>query len=148
MKLFRRHKRAERQAESPLPRDEKPRGAVAPSPAHKEEKPKGAVRKVLSGDVLYNPRTARYYPFLLYCTLLILLYMGFVFQGQRVQREEIECRIELQRIRARSLIYSSERIEATRHSNIQNEITKRGIKIKEWPTPPHIITNEQKKQTK
>ena len=148
MKLFRRHKRAERQAESLLPRDEKPRGEVAPSPAHKEEKPKGAVRKVLSGDVLYNPRTARYYPFLLYCTLLILLYMGFVFQGQRVQREEIECRIELQRIRARSLIYSSERIEATRHSNIQNEITKRGIKIKEWPTPPHIITNEQKKQTK
>lgn len=103
------------------------------------------MKRVLSGDVLYNPRFKRLYPFFLYCSLLILLYMSFVFHGQRVQREEIEYRIELQRIRARSLIYSSERLEATRHGNIQDEITKRGIKIKEWPTPPHIIGNNEQK---
>lgn len=127
---------------TPLPRDEKPRGEVAPDITHRESNHKGGVKRVLSGDVLYTPRTARLYPFLLYCTLLILLSMGFLFQGQRVQREEIECRIELQRIRARSLIISSERIQATRHGNIQDEITKRGINIKEWPTPPHVIGNE------
>ena len=146
MKLFRRHKRAERQAESPLPRDEKPRGVVAPDASQQEAKRDGAVRKVLSGDVLYNPRTARYYPFMLYCTLLILLYMGFVFQGQRVQREEIECRIELQKARAKSLLYSSEKINASRHSNITNEIKKRGINIQEWPTPPQVIGKDETKK--
>ena len=144
MKLFQKNKQSKngRQATAPK-RDEKPLGAVKPSKIN--EAKKRSSKRIISGEVLYSKSVKRHYPFMLYCTLLILLYMGFVFQGQRVQREEIECRIELQRRRARSLIYSSERIEATRHSNIQNEITKRGIKIKEWPTPPHVITNEQQK---
>lgn len=145
MVLFRRNKKGQQATEAPLPRDEKPRGEVAPDITNRQPKRQGGVKRVLSGDVLYNPRFKRLYPFFLYCSLLILLYMSFVFHGQRVQREEIEYRIELQRIRARSLIYSSERLEATRHGNIQDEITKRGIKIKEWPTPPHIIGNNEQK---
>jgi hypothetical protein len=120
---------------------------VKPDVANKPRR-KGAVKGVLTGEVLVSSPAKKHYTFALYVCLLIILYMGYIFNSHRLQREQIECRIELQRIRARSLIYSSERIEATRHSNIQNEITKRGIKIKEWPTPPHIITNEQKKQTK
>lgn len=144
MGLFRRNRKKGQQAtNAPLPRDEKPRGAVAPSASTSQTSRGGGVSRVLSGEVLGSPRFKRLYPFLLYCSLLILLYMSFVFQGQRVQREEIEYRIELQRLRARSLIYSSERLEATRHGNIQDEITKRGIKIKEWPTPPHVISNNE-----
>lgn len=141
--MFRKQKQHNQQATkaATLPRDEKPRGAVAPDKTHSETKRKGGVKKVLSGDVLYNPSTARHYPFVLYCCLLILLYMGFVFNGQRTQREEIQCRIELQRLRARSLVFSSERIQATRHANIQTEIKKRNIDIQEWATPPHVITS-------
>lgn len=145
MKLFKRHKKQKEEANAPLPKDVKPTGAVKPMAADKPRR-KGAVKDVLSGDVLVSSPAKKHYTFILYLCLLIILYMGYHFSGHRLQREHIECRIELQKARAKSLLYSSEKINASRHSNITNEIKKRGINIQEWPTPPQVIGKDETKK--
>lgn len=109
---------------------------------------KGAVKKVLSGEALVSSPAKKHYTFALYVCLLIILYMGYIFNSHRLQREQIECRIELQKSRAKALLYSSEKISASRHSNITSEIEKRGINIKEWPTPPQTIGKDETKKHK
>lgn len=148
MKIFRKRKDSEphrkggkngRQSTEPLS-DHKPMGAVKPSDI--TESRRKASRGFFSGDVLYRESVRRHYPFALYCCLLILLYMGYIFNCQRTQRQEITCRITLQRERSKALLLSSERLEASRHNNIIEEIERRGIDIRQWNEIPIIIRNE------
>ena len=112
-------------------------GSVKPSAI--DESRRRSSKSIFSGDVLYSKSVRRHYPFALYCCLLILLYMGYVFTFQRAQREEITCRIELQQKRSKALLYSSEKLRVTRYNNIMEEIEKRGIGVKQWNTPPKVI---------
>ena len=116
-------------------RDEKPRGDVAPSALNSSKR--SSANKIFSGDALYSVR--RYYPFAIYCCALILLYMGYIFSCQRLQREEISCQIELQTLRAKSLLMSTERIKATSHDNLTKEIQRRSLELKQWNSLPAII---------
>lgn len=143
MRWKREHKKTE--AERVLPKDVKPTGAVKPDVVAKSRR-KGAVKGVLSGEVLVSSPAKKHYIFALYVCLLIILYMSYVFSSHSLQREQIECRIELQKSRAKSLLYSSEKINASRHSNIIKEIEKRGIDIREWPTPPMVIGKDEEKK--
>ncbi len=131
--------------QQPLPKDVKPTGMVQPDVTNRPRR-KGAVKGVLSGEVLVSSPAKKHYTFALYVCLLIIVYMGYIFNSHRLQREQIECRIELQKSRARALLYSSEKISASRHSNITSEIEKRGINIKEWPTPPQTIGKDETKK--
>ncbi len=125
-----------RQSTEPL-HDEKPRGEVAPSALDRSKK--RSANTIFSGGVLYNPTIRRYYPFILYCCLLVLIYMGYFFAGQRLQREEITSQMELQKLRTRSLLMSTERHRATSHDNIIKDIERRNLKIKQWNIPPTTI---------
>lgn len=139
MKLFgKKDKKSKNGRQAPAPRkDEKPMGSVKPSAI--DESRRRSSKSIFSGDVLYSKSVRRHYPFALYCCLLILLYMGYVFTFQRAQREEIACRIELQQKRSKALLYSSEKLQITRYNNIMEEIEKRGIGVKQWNTPPKVI---------
>ena len=139
MKLFgKKDKKSKNGRQATAPRkDEKPMGSVKPSAI--DESRRRSSKSIFSGDVLYSKSVCRHYPFALYCCLLILLYMGYVFTFQRAQREEIACRIELQQKRSKALLYSSEKLQITRYNNIMEEIEKRGIGVKQWNTPPRVI---------
>ena len=117
--------------------DVKPTGAVAAKKGYKESS-----RGIFSGDVLYAERVRRHYPFALYCCGLIIIYMGYTFTCQRAQREEIACRIELQRLRSRALLFSSERLDAVGYNEIIEQIESRGLKIKPRKTPPTVIRKD------
>ena len=92
-----------------------------------------------AGDYLYGRRVRKYYPLLLYCCLLILIYIAYVFYYQRTQRLEIAQKIALQEERSRALVYQSLRMNASRHSTITEEIEKRGIDLQDSPVPPKTI---------
>ena len=109
----------------------------------RKQSTKSSSANIFSGNVLYSDSVRRYYPFAIYCCVLILIYMGFTFAGHRLQREEIACRIELQRLRSKSLILSTERLEAVSHDNLIEEIEKRGLCLKQHNTPPTVIGNNE-----
>lgn len=100
---------------------------------------KSASSGLFSGDVLYSAKVRRHYPFVLYVCLVVLLYMSFRFAGHSIQREEINCRIELQHLRSKALLISTQRLEAVSHDNLIEEIEKRGLNLKQHNTPPTVI---------
>ena len=139
MKLFQKNKQSKNGRQATAPRkDEKPMGAVKPSKIN--EKKKNSSKNIFSGDVLLTEKAKKYYTFALYCCLLILFYMTFKFSCHKAQWEEVAYRIELQKVRSKALLISSERLDATRYNNITKEIKQRGIKLQERTTPATTIT--------
>lgn len=104
-----------------------------------KESKKGSSSGIFSGDVLYSKNVRKYYPFVFYCFAMIMIYMGFRFAGHSLQREEISCRIELQHLRSKALLISTQRLEAVSHDNLIEEIEKRGLNLKQHNTPPTVI---------
>ncbi len=119
--------------------DEKPLGAVG----QKERRPKSraarAAQDVITGDFMGYSRLRRWYPLALYCILLVFLYIGHVFNFQRLQRLEIQQRMELNNERSRSMVFSSMRMNASRHSHIVEEIRRRGLSLEESTIPPKNV---------
>lgn len=122
------------------PRDEKPIGRPLPI---EERRPSNKAARtaadVISGDFLGSSRLRRHYPTILYCTLLVFVYIGHTFNYQRLQRLEIQERMELSRERSRAMVFSSMRMNASRHSRIVEEIQRRGLPLVESETPPKEI---------
>ncbi len=96
-------------------------------------------RKIITGEIFEESRVRSHYPFALYCCLLVIAYIGYVFHYQHLQREEIRVRTELQEERSRSMVFESMRMNASRHSNIMAEVERRGLNLEESTTPPKII---------
>lgn len=114
--------------------DEKPIGKVP-----KKSSPKSTVQTAISGEFFVNSKLSKWYPTLLYCILLTFIYIGHNFNFRRLQRLEIRQRIELDNERSRAMVYSSMKMNASRHSRIYEEISRRNINLKESSVPPKSL---------
>lgn len=94
---------------------------------------------VLSGNILSKAEVKRTYPYLLFIAFLAFLYIGNVFRMQQLYRKQESLRTEVKELRAKSLTIASERMNATRQSNIIAEIERRGLPLKESLTPSEVI---------
>ena len=103
--------------------DEKPIGAVGQRERRPKSRAARAAQDVITGDFI----------------LLVFLYIGHVFNFQRLQRLEIQQRMELNNERSRSMVFSSMRMNASRHSRIVEEIERRGLKLEESTVPPKTV---------
>ncbi len=122
-----------------------PTGDAAPDDTetpHRKRSGKTRFGVFVSGDYLYESRFSRLYPLILYCCVLVLGYIAYVFYYQRMQRLEIAQRLELQEERSRAMVYESLRMNASRHSTVTEEIKARGIDLHDSPTPPKTIKKQ------
>lgn len=120
--------------------DEKPLGMVGqPTPKRPKSKAARAAKDMITGDILDNKSLRRWYPLILYCILLIFIYIGHNFNFQRLQRLEIQQSLELNNERSRAIVFSSMRLNASRHSRITEEIERRGLQLQESTAPPKTI---------
>lgn len=120
--------------------DRKPLGIVGQE-EQKQPRSKAAraAREVITGDFMGDSRFRRWYPLALYCTLLVFLYIAHTFNFQRLQRSEIQQRMELNNERSRAMVFSSMRMNASRHSRILEEIQQRGLDLEESTVPPKTV---------
>ena len=86
-----------------------------------------------------DSRFRRWYPLACYCILLVFLYIAHTFNFQRLQRSEIQQRMELNNERSRAMVFSSMRMNASRHSRILEEIQRRGLNLEESTVPPKTV---------
>lgn len=119
--------------------DEKPLGPVGQPERRPKSRAARAAQDVITGDFMGDRRLRRWYPLALYCILLVFLYIGHVFNFQRLQRLEIRQRMELNNERSRSMVFSSMRMNASRHSRIVEEIRRRGLPLEESTSPPKTV---------
>lgn len=120
--------------------DRKPLGIVGQE-ERKQPRSKAAraAREVITGDFMGDSRFRRWYPLALYCILLVFLYIAHTFNFQRLQRSEIQQRMELNNERSRAMVFSSMRMNASRHSRILEEIERRGLNLEESTVPPKTV---------
>lgn len=119
--------------------DEKPLGVVGQKERRHASRAARAAKNVITGDFMVDSRLRRWYPLAMYCILLVFLYIGHNFNFQRLQRLEIQQRMELNDERSRSMVFSSMRMNASRHSRIAEEIKRRGLPLEESTVPPKIV---------
>lgn len=119
--------------------DEKPLGEVGTRQREPRSKAARAARDVITGDFMGSSKFRRWYPFALYCTLLVFLYIGHNFNFQRLQRLEIQQRMHTNEERSRSMVFSSIRMNASRHSHIIEELERRGLPLEESTVPPKEV---------
>lgn len=106
-------------------------------PAAKKRKTT-VVAPIITGDALLWLK--RWYPLAIYCCLLIFFYISHHFYHQRLQREEIASRLELNEERSRAVVFSSIRENNSRPSYILREVKARGLDLEESTVPPKKLT--------
>lgn len=120
-------------------RDEKPAGRATPP---KQSAPIGKTGKFMTGSILKDKRVVRWYPLALWCCGLVFVYIALHFNYQKLQRQEIRKRMELNDERLRSVVFSSMRMEASRHSRIVEEVKERGLPLEEPQVPPKMVNRK------
>ncbi len=119
-----------------ITKDEKPAGRPTPP---KAAAPRSRMSGVITGDIIYSRKVRRWYPLALWCCVLMFVYIAQHFNYQRLQRLEIQKRMELNEERSRSVVFSSMRMNASRHSRIVDEVKRRGLPLEESQAPPKIV---------
>jgi hypothetical protein len=97
------------------------------------------VSALLSGNILSRSEVSRTYPFLLFVAFLAFLYIGNIFSMQKLHRENAALTREVRELRTKSMTFASARMQATRQSNIINEIRRRELPLRESLTPNKVI---------
>lgn len=115
-------------------RDEKPIGKVP-----KKIQPKTTVQNAISGEFFANSKLKKYYPKIIYCVILMFVFIGYNFHFRYLQRREIQTRIERDNERSRSMVYSSMRLNASRPSRIYEEVARRNLNLTVPSVPPKTI---------
>ena len=93
----------------------------------------------LSGNILSHKEVSKTYPYLVFVAFLMFLYIGNIFSMQHLHRRHNALTKEVRELRTKSMTLASERMQATRQSNIVREIEKRGLQLKESTTPNKVI---------
>lgn len=97
------------------------------------------IASLLSGNILSRAEVKRLYPYLLFIAFLMLLYISNVFKMQQMYRQESNLKKEIKELRAKMVTISSMKMNATRQSQIIDQLNERGIDLKESLTPHKVV---------
>lgn len=116
-----------------------PENIEFPEAEKPRKKKQSAIGSVLSGSILSRGETRKAYPYLIFCALLMFLYIANAFRGQSIYREHAALTEQVKELRSQSMTIASEKMQATRQSRIIAELERRGIPLKESLTPNKVI---------
>lgn len=94
---------------------------------------------LISGSFLSGEEARKVYPYLLLIAFLSWLYISNGYQMQHLHREQASLKREIKELRSKSVTISSTLMNATRQSVITEELSSRGIEVKESTTPHKVL---------
>ena len=109
---------------------------------------KGSVWDVFDGSLLTRNTVVRQFPFVLFITFLIILYIGNRYHAEKVIRETMQLQTEVRELRARAISTASELEFISRQSEVAKLISKRSMGLQEAVDPPIKITVKKGKNGK
>lgn len=121
--------------------------AAEPDPDASEDAPvrprrQTTLASVLSGNILSRKEVRRAYPYMIFVVIFMFFYITNAFRTQHIYRERAALAEQVRELRSRSMIVASEKMQATRQSNIIIELERRGIPLKESLTPNKVIPRD------
>jgi hypothetical protein len=97
---------------------------------------KAKFRDVLDGSLLTRENVISQLPFVLFLTLLLVVYIGNRYHAERVIRKTLNLQTELRELRAKSISTASELEYMSNQSQVARLVEQKNIGLKYSEKPP------------
>lgn len=124
--------------------DEKYVEFVDEKPSVKDKPKKGLLKDFLDGTLLTRENVIRQLPFILFLTMLAVIYIGNRYHAEKVARNILTLQRELKELRSEEITKTSELMFISKQSEVARMVEEYGLELKESTKPPKkIIANKK-----
>ena len=109
---------------------------------------KTKIRDILDGSLLTRENVVSQLPFVLFLTLLLLIYIGNRYHAERVIRRSLELQTELGELRAKAISTASELEYLSNQSQVARLVRQKELGLKYPEKPPVKIVKKRGKRKK
>jgi hypothetical protein len=120
--------------------DPHPEPETGPQPQH--ETPKFRIKELIDGTILVRENMIRQLPYLLFLTLLGVIYIGNRFHAERMVRQISELKTEVSNLRAEQITTTSELMNISRPSEVATLVQSKNLGLKESLEPPKKLRRQ------
>jgi hypothetical protein len=100
------------------------------------EHKKASIKELIDGTIITRKTIARQLPFILFCSFLAVIYIGNRFHAEKIIRETDKLKVEVQDLRAESIITASELMFLSKQSEVLKLIQRKNLNLIESVEPP------------
>jgi len=97
---------------------------------------KYSLKEVITGSILAKEQVAKQIPFLIFLTLMGIIYIANRYHAERVVRQTVKLQQELDELRSESITTASELMFASRQSQVYKLVKENHLDLKESTVPP------------
>jgi hypothetical protein len=108
----------------------------------KKESRKGRVREWIDGSLLASDALMKQLPFIMFLTVLAVLYIGNRYNSDRLVRKTIKLQEEAKRLKSEMISTESRLMYISKQSEVKKNIEQQGLEIKEALKPSRKIIIE------
>lgn len=103
-------------------------------------------RSLVTGEIIINPTVSKGYDYLFYIAFLLLVSIITLFSSLHMQIRENVLSEQVRLLSERAVRTEEQRVKATTHSAIVDELKRRNIPLYDCLEPVTIIKNEKQKE--
>lgn len=105
---------------------------------------KGSIKDFIGGGFLTSDRVIKQIPYILFLTIIAIIYIGNRYQAEKIVRESIVLNNEVKELRSESITTTSELMYISKQSEVAKLVEKKGLDLKEAVVPPQKIVIKDK----
>lgn len=105
---------------------------------------KGFIRELLDGSVLTKGLITRQLPYLVFITLLAIIYIGNRYNAEKIVRQTVVLQSKIKELRAESVSISAKLMDVSKQSEVSKLVSERGLDLIESIEPPKRLVLTEK----
>jgi hypothetical protein len=109
---------------------------ISPEPPMSPESPKFRIKELLDGTILVRENMIKQLPYVIFLTVLGVIYIGNRFHAEYMVRQISELKNEVGNLRAEQITTTSELMNISRPSEVAALVKSRNLGLKESLEPP------------
>jgi hypothetical protein len=124
--------------------DEKPVEFIDEKPKSREQPRRGLLKEFLDGTLLTRENVVRQLPYILFLTILAVIYIGNRYHAEKVIRKTLTLQNELKELRSEEITKASALMYLSKQSEVARMVEEHGLELKESTKPPKKISASRK----
>jgi len=123
--------------------EKKPTEGTGKSTADKDEKKPIRAKEFLDGSILTREAMTRQLPFVLFLTVLAVLYIGNRYHAERMVRKITETELEVKNLRAEQITIAAELMNISKPSEVAAIVNAKNLGLKPSVEPPKKLIRKR-----
>ena len=103
------------------------------------ESKRKSVRGLIDGSLLTREVVIKQLPYIIFLTLLALIYIGNRYHAEKVVRKTVELQNEVRELRSEAITTSAELMFISKQSEVSKLVKRKNLELEELEKPPKII---------